>query len=82
MRDWRPGAGIHTLARVAKIVGEDLDLIEAIVRDMREKDGVIDICDVGDVSIIALTVDGIEALEFWIGEMRRGEYTPRQYDAD
>jgi len=55
-------ASIFTIARVAEMLGEDVDWLQEISIEMMPEDGIIAVYGVGDEYVPAFTDDGIENL--------------------
>jgi hypothetical protein len=54
---------VFTIRRVAKLLGEDEELLGHIATDMMEQgDGCLPVSDVDDVSTVVFTAQGIEYL--------------------
>jgi hypothetical protein len=63
---------VFTIHRVAKMLGEDEDLLCEIALDMEPEDGRLFILDVDDdTSTVALTQFGIENLKEFLADRRR-----------
>jgi hypothetical protein len=53
---------VHTIARVAEMLGEDEDWLWDVASEMDQEDGVIWVYGPGEVSVMAFTDFGIETL--------------------
>ena len=53
---------VHTITRVAEMLGEDEDWLWDIANEMDQEDGLIWVCGRGDQETIAFTDFGIETL--------------------
>ena len=53
---------VHTIARVAAMLGEDEDWLRDVASEMDQEDGVIWVYGPGDESVMAFTDFGIENL--------------------
>ena len=53
---------VHTIARVAAMLGEDEDWLQDVADEMDQEDGLIWVYGPGDESVIAFTDFGIETL--------------------
>jgi hypothetical protein len=53
---------VHTIARVATMLGEDEDWLEDVAIEMDQEDGLIWVYGPGDESVMAFTDFGIESL--------------------
>jgi hypothetical protein len=63
---------VFTIHRVAKMPGEDKDLLYEIAMDMEPEDGRLFILDVDDdTSTVALTQFGIKSLQELLADRRR-----------
>ena len=66
---------IYTIARVARMLGEDEALLEDIAADMDPEDGCLAIQDLDDdISTTAFTAFGIENLEELLATSSRKDY--------
>jgi hypothetical protein len=71
-RDYRPGGltlssvnkvhHVHTIARVAEMLGEDEDWLWDVASEMDQEDGLIWVYGPGEESVMAFTDFGIETL--------------------
>jgi len=64
-------ASVFTIARVAKMLGEDEDRIQALALYMEPEDGRLSIYDTSEENIIAFTHDGVENLRQLIIDTKR-----------
>jgi hypothetical protein len=63
---------VFTIARVAKMLGEDEAWLEEIALEMEPEDGRLFICDVNnDINVTAFTPFGIECLKELVAEHKR-----------
>jgi hypothetical protein len=53
---------VHTIARVATMLGEDEDWLQDVAIEMHQEDGLIWVYGPGDESVMAFTDFGIESL--------------------
>ena len=53
---------VHTIARVAEMLGEDVDWLREVAIEMDQEDGLIWVYGPGDESVMAFTNFGIETL--------------------
>jgi hypothetical protein len=53
---------VHTIARVAEMLGEDVDWLREVAIEMDQEDGLIWVYGSGDESVMAFTDFGIETL--------------------
>jgi hypothetical protein len=53
---------VHTIARVAEMLGEDEDWLWDVANEMDQEDGLIWVYGVGDDGVMAFTDFGIETL--------------------
>ena len=53
---------VHTVARVAEILGEDEDWLCEVANEMDQEDGLIWVYGPGDAGVMAFTDFGIESL--------------------
>jgi hypothetical protein len=53
---------VHTIARVAAMLGEDEDWLQDVATEMDQEDGLIWIYGPGDESVMAFTDFGLETL--------------------
>jgi hypothetical protein len=53
---------VHTIARVAEVLGEDEDWLWDVASEMDQEDGLIWVYGPGEESVMALTDFGIETL--------------------
>jgi hypothetical protein len=53
---------VHTIARVAKMLGEDEDWLWDVANEMDQEDGLIWVYGIGDEGVMAFTDFGIENL--------------------
>jgi hypothetical protein len=53
---------VHTITRVAEMLGEDKDWLCDVTTDMDQEDGLICVYGPGDTSVMAFTDFGIETL--------------------
>jgi hypothetical protein len=60
---------IFTIGRVAKMLGENEELLYDIAMDMDPEDGCLSVLDVDDVSTVAFTADGIENLKELLADL-------------
>jgi hypothetical protein len=56
-------SSVFTIARVAKMLGEDQAWLEEIALAMEPEEGCLDVWDVDDTATTAFTPDGIENLK-------------------
>lgn len=62
---------VYTIARVAKMLGEDEALLEDIAADMDPEDGRLSVVDLDDdVSITAFTAFGVENLKELLADLK------------
>ena len=65
---------VHTIARVAEMLGEDEDWLWDVATEMDQEDGLIWVYGPGDTSVMAFTDFGIETLaglvEIYKGQSR------------
>ncbi len=54
---------VHTIARVAEVMGEDEDWLGDIANEMDREDGLIWVYGAGDEGVMAFTDFGIETLQ-------------------
>ena len=65
---------VFTIARVARMLGEDEALLEDIASDMEPEDGCLYIMDLDDeVSTTAFTPFGVENLKELLADLKPGE---------
>jgi len=64
-------SSVSTIARVAKMLGEDEDLLRDIAMDMEPEDGVLTVWDIGDLTTVAFTANGIENLKELLADLKR-----------
>lgn len=62
---------VSTIARVAKMLGEDEELLHDIAMDMEPEDGRLTVWDIDDVSATAFTEFGIENLKELLLDLKR-----------
>ena len=62
---------VFTIARVAKMLGEDEEWLQTIADDMDPEDGCLRVCGTDDISITAFTPFGIESLKELMPTYRR-----------
>ena len=53
---------VHTIARVAEMLGEDVDWLREVAIEMDQEDGLIWVYGPGDESVMAFTNFGIDTL--------------------
>ena len=53
---------VHTIARVAEMLGEDEDWLRDVANEMDQEDGLIWVYGLGDDGVMAFTDFGIETL--------------------
>ena len=53
---------VHTIARVAEMLGEDVDWLREVAIEMDQEDGLIWVYGPGDESVMAFTDFGIDTL--------------------
>jgi hypothetical protein len=64
---------VFTIARVARMLGEDEALLEDIASDMDPEDGCLSVMDLGDkVSTTAFTPFGVENLKELLADLKPG----------
>lgn len=57
-------SSVFTIARVARMLGEDQAWLQEIALAMGPEDGCLDVCDTDDdIAITAFTPDGVENLK-------------------
>lgn len=62
---------VFTIARVAKMLGEDEALLEEIALDMEPEDGCLSIYDLDDdIQVTAFTPFGVECLKELLAEVK------------
>jgi hypothetical protein len=62
---------VFTIARVAKMLGEDETLLEEIALDMEPEDGCLSIYDIDDdIQVTAFTPFGVECLRELLAEVK------------
>jgi len=64
-------SSVSTIGRVAKMLGEDENLLHDIAIDMEPEDGCLTVWDIDDVSTVAFTAQGIENLKELIADLER-----------
>jgi len=64
-------SSVSTIARVAKMLGEDEDLLRDIAMDMEPEDGVLAVWDIDEMTTVAFTADGIENLKELLADLKR-----------
>ena len=65
---------VFTIARVARMLGEDEALLEDLASDMDPEDGCLSIMDLDDeVSTTAFTPFGVENLKELLADLKPGE---------
>jgi hypothetical protein len=64
-------SSVSTIARVAKMLGEDEDLLRDIAIDMEPEDGVLTVWDIDEMSTVAFTAEGIENLKELLADLKR-----------
>ena len=64
-------SSVSTIGRVAKMLGEDEDLLRDIAIDMEPEDGVLTVWDIDEMSTVALTAEGIENLKELLADLKR-----------
>ena len=63
---------VFTIRRVARMLNEDEDRLEAIAMSMEPEDGCLRVLDLDDdVSIVAFTAQGIENLQELLADLDR-----------
>lgn len=62
---------VSTIARVAKMLGEDEELLHDIAMDMEPEDGRLTVWDIDDVSTTAFTEFGVENLKELLADIKR-----------
>ena len=62
---------VSTIARVAKLLGEDEELLHNVAMDMEPEDGCLYVLDLDDVSTVAFTAQGIENLQELLADFKR-----------
>lgn len=65
-----PGS-VSTIRRVAKMLGEDEDLLHDIAMDLEPEDGCLTVWDINDASTIAFTAAGVENLKELLADLKR-----------
>ncbi len=63
---------VHTITRVAEMLGEDVDWLCDVATEMDQEDGLIWVYGPGDRSVMAFTDFGIETLTALLGSARAG----------
>jgi hypothetical protein len=61
---------VFTIARVAKMLGEDEALLEEIALDMEPEDGCLSIYDDDDIQVTAFTPFGVECLKELLADVK------------
>ncbi len=61
---------VFTIARVARMLGEDENTIYEIALDMEPEDGCLTVLDVDDVSTVAFTERGVENLKELLDDLK------------
>jgi hypothetical protein len=64
-------SSVSTIARVAKMLGQDEDLLRDIAMDMEPEDGVLTVWDIGGLTTVAFTANGIENLKELLADLKR-----------
>ncbi len=64
-------SSVSTIGRVAKMLGEDEDLLRDIALDMEPEDGVLTVWDIDEMSTVAFTAEGIENLKELLADLKR-----------
>jgi hypothetical protein len=64
-------SSVSTIARVAKMLGQDEDLLRDIAMDMEPEDGVLTVWDIGDLTTVAFPANGIENLKELLADLKR-----------
>ncbi len=64
-------SSVSTIGRVAKMLGEDEDLLRDIALDMEPEDGVLTVWDIDEMSTVAFTAEGIEKLKELLADLKR-----------
>ena len=72
---------VHTIARVATMLGEDEDWLQDVAIEMDQEDGMIWVYGPGDESVIAFTDFGIETLTGLI-EIYKANPDPLKHSTD
>lgn len=65
-----PGV-VFTIARVAAMIGETIDLIDEIAEQLEPEDGFLWIYDTDDHATLGFTERGIESLKDLIADQKR-----------
>lgn len=69
---------VYTITYVAKMLGEDEDLIWELSIDMFPEDGCLRVHGIGEDGVTAFTEDGIENLKQIIADLRADGRAPRR----
>ena len=64
-------SSVSTIGRVAKMLGEDEDLLRDIALDMEPEDGVLTVWESDELSTVAFTAEGIENLKELLADLKR-----------
>jgi hypothetical protein len=64
-------SSVSTIGRVAKMLGEDEDLLRDIAIHMEPEDGVLTVWDIDEMSTVAFTAEGIENLKELLADLKR-----------
>jgi hypothetical protein len=66
-------SSVSTIGRVAKMLGEDEDLLHDIAMDMdmEPEDGCLTVWDIDDVSTVAFTAQGLQNLKELLAGLER-----------
>jgi hypothetical protein len=62
---------VSTIARVAKMLGEDEELLHDIAINMEPEDGCLTVWGVDDVSTVGFTPQGVENLKELLADLKR-----------
>jgi hypothetical protein len=62
---------VSTIARVAKLLGEDEEMLQEIAMGMEPEVGCLSVLDLEDVSTVAFTPQGIENLKELLADLER-----------
>jgi hypothetical protein len=62
---------VSTIARVAKTLGEDEELLHDIAINMEPEDGCLTVWGVDDVSTVGFTPQGVENLKELLADLKR-----------
>ena len=62
---------VHTIARVAGMLGEDEDLLANLALNLETEDGCLWVLDINNGCTLAFTADGIDSLRQLLADLKR-----------